>query len=158
MLRQRKGNLGCSTASEKWESGGIEHCTQLTAAPRFLRPEIVQWSGPGRLSFAPSPKGSRTGPDFGNPAETAPAPARIYKNSMRRPDLNRGPEPYEGSALPDCATPRLKVYHVDTLLGHQLPFQLLTFAYLAHTAWLHTRQVPNAPLGCVSPDWTQSES
>jgi hypothetical protein len=34
---------------------------------------------------------------------------------LRRPDLNRRPEDYESSELPDCSTPRSTVYHVDTL-------------------------------------------
>ena len=40
----------------------------------------ILWSGPGRLSFVLSPKGSRTGPDFGNPAETALAPVCFIGN------------------------------------------------------------------------------
>lgn len=60
----------------------------------------ILWSEPGRLSFVLSPKGSRTGPDFGNPAETALAPSRVMGIQWRRVDSNHRPEAYEASELP----------------------------------------------------------
>jgi hypothetical protein len=66
---------------------------------------IFKWSEPGRLSFVPSPKGSRTGPDFGNTAETALAPAHHGLFKWRRLDLNQRPVRYERTELPGCSTP-----------------------------------------------------
>lgn len=123
--------VGAVALASGWclRSGGFGDSGPVIAE----HPRWELWSGPSRLSFALSPKGSRTGPDFGNSTETAPAPARGYKNSMpvmppaalvpvlrvsrslqrvplRRPDSNRRPRAYEAPALPLRHTAK-SVYH-----------------------------------------------